>query len=382
MRKISFRYRQKNLRQLGFSLLAAAALSACGAKGPEQGPPPAVAVNVSTVYEAVAMYFDEYPATVTPLNEVDIRPEVTGYITGIFFKDASHVSKGQKLYSIDQQQYEGAYQQAVANLNVAKANLFKAQQDADRYNDLAKQDAIARQILDHALADLDAAKMQVEAAKANVSSIQTSLRYSTIYAPFNGTIGISQVKLGAAVSPGQTLLNSLSSDDPMAVDIAVDQADIPRYASMLSSPSHDKDSIFSVLLPDGSVYPYPGRIFFIDRSVDPQTGTIKIRFLFPNPKNVLKPGVTTTLRVKNNAATNSLLIPFKAIVEQLGENFVFVIQGDRAIQRKVSLGNHIRDKVIVKTGLKQGDIVATDGVQKLRDSSAVRLAPPNSAPRK
>jgi membrane fusion protein (multidrug efflux system) len=159
----------------------------------------------------------------------------------------------------------------------------------------------------------------------------------------------------------------------MAVDIAVDQADIPRYAAMLANPSPEKDSTFSVLLPDGSVYPYPGRLFFIDRSVDPQTGTIKVRFLFPNPKNILKPGVTTSIRVKNNSAANSLMVPYKAIVEQLGENFVFVIQGERAFQRKVSLGNRIRDKVIVRSGLQQGDVVATDGVQKLRDSSSVRL---------
>jgi RND family efflux transporter MFP subunit len=353
-------------------------LTSCGDKKAQQQAPPPTPVVVYTVEHGNATYFDTYPATVTPLNQVDIKPQVSGNIIGIYFKDGQHIRKGEKLYEIDQQQYKAAVEQAIANLNVAKANLAKSQQDADRYQDLAKQDAIAKQTLDHQLADLESAKRQVEAAQAGVVSVQTNLKYSVISAPFDGTIGISQVKIGTSVYP-QTLLNSISSDNPMAIDIAIDQAEIRKFAEYLQKAPKPKDSVFSVVLPDNSIYPYPGSIYLIDRTVDPQTGTIKVRLMFPNTLNELIPGITTNIRVKHDAGDSSLLIPYKAVVEQLGEYFVFVDNDNRAIQRKVLLGTHINDKVVVRSGLQQGDKVITEGVQKLRDSSAIQVAPPKAA---
>jgi RND family efflux transporter MFP subunit len=179
-----------------------------------------------------AVYFDNYPATITPLNQVDLKAQVTGYITGMFFTDGQHVSRGQKLYDIDRQQYQANYDQAVANLNVVKASLAKAQQDADRYTDLLKQDAIAKQKVDYALADLQSVKAQVIAAQANVSRLSNDLRFSSIHAPFDGTIGISQAKVGTLVTANQNILNTVSSDNPMAVDIAVDQKEIPRFIQL------------------------------------------------------------------------------------------------------------------------------------------------------
>ena len=369
------------LRWIGFASVILG-LASCGNKpATQQQAPPPVAVNTYVVQPGSATYFDLYPATVTPLNQVDIKPQVSGNIINIFFKDGQHVVKGQKLYEIDQQQYIGAYDQAVANLNVAKANLAKSQQDADRYQDLAKQDAIAKQTLDHQLADLESSKRQVEAAQANVSSVQTNLKYSVIYAPFDGTIGISQVKIGTSVYQ-QTLLNSVSSDDPVAVDIAINQDEIPHFITYLDKGTNPKDSIFTVILPDGSVYPYPGHLSLLDRSVDPQTGTIKARLIFSNSKGYLKAGITTNVRVKHNAAENSLLIPYKAVVEQLGEYFVFVVKDNKALQHKINLGNRINDKIIVRSGVVQGDSVVTEGVQKLRDSSAVRIGAPKAPPAK
>jgi RND family efflux transporter MFP subunit len=354
-------------------------LAHCGDKqSAQQQTPPPVAVNVFTVQTGNATYYDLYPATVTPLNQVDIKPQVSGNISAIFFKDGQAVRKGQKLYEIDQQQYKAAYEQAIANLDVAKANLAKAQQDADRYTELAQKDAIARQVLDHALADLESSKRQVQAAQANVTSVETNLKYSSIPAPFDGTIGISQVKVGTAVYP-QTLLNSVSSDDPMAVDIAVNQSEIPSFSRYLAHGTKDKDSIFTVLQNDGSIFPYSGHVFFIDRAVDPQTGTIKVRLIFANPQKLLKPGVTTNVRIRHDAGDSSLLIPYKAVVEQLGEYFVFVVNGGRAFQHKVSLGAKINDKVVVKTGVQQGDSIVTDGVQKIRDSAMIQAGGPRPA---
>ena len=166
---------------------------------PPTAPPPAKVV-VEAVKSGTAVYFDEYPATVTPLNQVELRPQVSGFVTGIHFKDGDRVKKGQLLYSIDAQLYNANYQQAVANLAVQEANLAKAQKDADRYHELAKNDAVAKQLVDNADAALEVAKRQSEAAKANIAGVQTSVRYTKVYAPFNGLIGISQVKPGTAVT--------------------------------------------------------------------------------------------------------------------------------------------------------------------------------------
>jgi RND family efflux transporter MFP subunit len=365
--------------QLFIFACAVIIISCKDTKDEKRQPPPPQPVNVYVVEKGTAVYYDPYPATVTAINQVDLRAQVTGYITGIYFKDGQHVTKGQKLYDIDRQQYLANYDQAVANLNVSKANLEKAQQDADRYNDLLKQDAIAKQVYDHAVSDLQSAKMQVQASESNVRNVETTVKYSSIYASFDGTIGISLVKMGALVTANQTLLNTISSVDPMAVDVQVDQREIPRFIK-LQQNSTPKDSIFTLQLPDNSIYNQTGSISFIDRSVNPQTGTIKVRLVFSNSMNLLKDGMNTNVRIKNNN-TDSLfmLIPYKAVTEQMGEYFVFVVNdSSKAIQHKISLGAVINDKVVVKNGLNEGDKIVTDGAQKLKDSSNVQVGSPKN----
>jgi membrane fusion protein (multidrug efflux system) len=321
-----------------------------------------------------ASYYDEYPATVVALNQVDLRPEVSGYVTSIFVADGQHVRMGMKLYAIDQQQVRAAYDQALANLNAAKANMAKTRQDVDRYNELAKNDAVARQTLEHAQADLESARMQVAAAQAGVQNVQTNLRYSIIVAPFDGIIGISQVKLGSSVTAGQTVLNTMSSGNPMGVDVAVDEKQIGRFTRFLKAGGGDHDSTFTIVLPDLSVYPLPGRISFLDRAVDPQTGTIRVRMVFPNPRNELKPGLTCNLRVGTSAA-NSVLIPFRAVVEQMGEYSVFVVNGNKVSQKRITLGTRIRDMAVVMDGVHPGDQIVTEGVQRLKDNALVAVLP-------
>jgi membrane fusion protein (multidrug efflux system) len=341
---------------------------------PMKAPPPP-AVSAEIVERGKAVYYDEYPATVAALNQNDLRAQVTGYITGIHFKDGQHVVQGQKLYDIDKQQYQASLDQAIANLNVTKANLARAQQDADRYAGLLKQDAVARQVYDHAVADLESAKMQMEAANSSVRNAQTTVKYSTIYAPFTGTVGISQVKIGTLVTANQTLLNTISSNDPMAVDIAVDQREISRFVELQNNLSAKGDSVFVLQLPGNFTYPQPGKVSLIDRAVDPQTGTIKMRLVFSNSQNILRPGMNVNVRIKNNAADSSMvLIPFKAVTEQMGEYFVFVVNdSNQAIEQKLSLGPRINDKVVVRQGLNAGDKIITEGFQRLRDSSKVNV---------
>ena len=360
-------------------LMIAAALFSCSHPAPPPPPPP-TAVNVYSVKKGSAQYYNSYPATVTSVNEVEVRPQVAGYITGIYFKEGQHVEKGQKLYSIDEQQYRGAYEQAVAQLRVNEANLAKLQQDADRYEELGKQDAIAQQTVQHAEADLEAGKKQVEAAKANVSALEVNLRYSTIYAPLSGTIGISQVKIGASVSPGSTILNTISSDNPIAVDVALDENLIPFIQKESKNNKLVADSIFTLTLSDQSKYPYPGTIYIIDRAVDPQTATIKVRLLFPNPTNFLRSGMSVNLRVLNNSGAETILIPYRAVVEQMAEYFVFVVNADTVTQKKIFIGPQIRDMVVVKSGLEENETVVLDGVQKLKNGAKVKVTAAPASP--
>jgi membrane fusion protein (multidrug efflux system) len=278
------------------------------------------------------------------------------------------------LYSIDAQLYNANYEQAQANLSAQEANLAKAEKDAERYRELAKHDAVAKQLVDNAEAALEVAKRQRDAAKANISGVQTSVRYTKVYAPFDGLIGISQVKVGSAVSAGQTLLNTVSSDKELAVDFNIDQREIYHFTEMMNQKAGD--STFRIAF-GGEVYPYPGKLAFLDRAVDPQTGTIKARLIFPNRDNTLRAGMNGTVRVKNNSNEPSMLIPNKALVEQLGEYFVYV-PGDssKVSQTKVVPGRIIGTEVIIRDGLKQGDSVVTQGLQNLREGAVIESVPP------
>ena len=355
------------------SIATLSLLAACGGKSTAPPPPPPPQVTMEKVGVTDAVYYDEYPATVTALNQVELRPQVSGFITGVHFTDGAKVSKGQLLYSVDAQLYSANYQQAVANLGVQEANLSKAQKDANRYHELDKADAVAKQLVDNADAAVEVAKRQSAAARANIQAVSTSVRYTKVYAPFSGTIGISLVKTGAAVTAGQTVLNTVSSDGELAVDFNIAQDDIFRFTTLMNTKSSATDSTFTLAF-GGDVYPYPGKIALIDRAVNPQTGTIKARLVFPNKENLLKSGMNGTVRIKNNSTTAAIVIPYKAVIEQLGEFFVYVpADSGKVSQRKVVLGKPLGANIIVKEGLKADDQIVTQGVQNLREGVKVTV---------
>jgi membrane fusion protein (multidrug efflux system) len=363
---------------------ATSILGFAACKGPAQNQAPVMPptpVNVTDAAVSTAVYYDKYPATVVALNQVELRSQVSGFITGIFFKEGEIVQKGKALYEIDRRKYEAAYLQAQANVASAKASYERAKKDDDRYQRLAEQDAVARQILDNAKATLETSRSQLAAAEASLAAVRTDLDYSMIKAPFTGRIGISQVKLGAQVSPGTTLLNTLSSENPIGVDFVINENEISRYASLQSRSS---DSTFRLQLPNGSPYPHTGKLLAIDRGVDNQTGTVKIRVEFSNPDDQLKDGMSGVLQVLNDQSGNRLIIPYKAVTEQLGEYFVFVAKDSIAIQQKVHLGPKLGDRIVIMDGIQQGDKIITDGFQRLRDSSKIMigLPAPQGAPMK
>lgn len=362
------------------SAISLLVLIACGSKKQQQqGPPPPVFVTTGQATVIDAAYYDEYPGTVVALNQTELRAQVTGYITGIYFKDGDKVVKGQRLYSIDQQLYNANYQQAVAALQVQETNLLKAQKDADRYHELDRQEAIAKQQVDYADAALEAAKKQVQAAKANVNAVRANVNFATITAPFTGTIGISQVRSGTSVVAGQTILNTISTDDPIGVDFAVDQKETYRFAQLEKQAAKSGDSTFSIAF-GNDVYPFYGKIELIDRAVDPQTGTIKTRLSFPNKEKLLKSGMTTTVRILNNAQEKSVIVPFKSVSEQLGEFFVYVVgDSSKVKQRRIVLGKQIGTNVIIRQGLQGGETIVTEGIQNLREGAVITTTPPQPA---
>lgn len=367
-------------------VISCGALFSCKPKQPPPVLP--VPVNLYTVAAQRVSYYDKYPSTTAALSQVTMLPQVQGYITGIFFTEGSLVKKGQKLYEIDRRLYEAAYGAAAANLKVAQGTMVQAQQDADRYVYLNKYNAVATQLYDHAVITLQNAQNQVKSSDEALKTAKTNLSYAIIYAPFDGTIGFSQVKLGNMVSVGQTILNTISTNDPMAVDFLINEKQLGAFGQLEKNKAAPIDSLFTILLPDNSLYPYMGKISVIDRAVDPQTGTITVRLVFPNPEHTLKAGMSCVVRVHNRDTAPQLIIPGKAVTEQMGEYFVFVAkdtvltdstlkkpvapqQGLYAFQKKVIPGQTIGAQVIIKSGISEGDNIVVDGVQLIHDGAQI-----------
>ena len=365
-------------------------LASCGKK--QTPTSPEVPVNLLTVKAKSVLYYDNYPATTTALSQVNLLPQVQGAVTGIFFTEGSHVRKGQKLYTIDERIYQDNYDAAVANLKVSQGTLVQSQQDADRYEYLNKYNAVAKQLYDHAIITLQNSKNTVRSSEQAVKSAKTNLGYSTIYAPFDGTIGLSQVKLGNVVTVGTTVLNTISTDNPMAVDFVINEKQLPKFEKLQYAP-HTIDSLFTILLPDNSLYTSNGKISVIDRAVDSQTGSITVRLVFSNPKGMLRTGMSCVVRVHNQDTQPQLLVPNKAVVEQMGEYFVYVAKDTlvndpkagadsakkqkkqlRVSEKKVQIGQTIGPNVVLKSGINAGDRIVTDGVQTLHDGSQITTA--------
>ncbi|OKL41502.1 efflux RND transporter periplasmic adaptor subunit [Pontibacter flavimaris] len=367
---------------LAAAVISPTILMSCGGDkaGQQQMNPAAMAVPVNTikVSEQSVTGKDTYPGTVTALQEVQLRPQVSGYITDIYVQDGQRVKRGQKLYEIDRSKYQASYQQARANLASAEANLARVQKDLERYERLAERDAIAKQQLDYARTEVQTAKAQVASAQAQVRSVSTDLGYSVINAPFDGNIGISQVRVGAQVSPGQPLLNTISSTDPIAVDIVINEQEIGRFNRM--QQGNQPDSLFTITLNNGEQYPHNGKLLAIDRAIGRQSGTTTVRVQFPNPDEQLIPGMTVSLNVLNQDIGDQLVIPHKAVTEQLGEFYVYVVQGDSVVQQNVQLGTRFKSSIVVREGLKEGQQIVTEGVQRLRQGAKVQVGEPQQQP--
>ncbi|HTO99179.1 MAG TPA: efflux RND transporter periplasmic adaptor subunit [Myxococcales bacterium] len=370
-------------RGIGLSCALLAAAIACKKEAPQAAVVPEV--SVSEVIQRDVPIGGELTATMKGMEDVEIRARVEGYLKSLDYREGSEVKKGQLLFTIDDQPYRAQLAQAKGDLARTQAALSKADMDVARYKPLAAERAISQAELDNAIAAQKASRAQVEAAKANVENASLNLGYTRLVAPIAGLAGQAQRKVGDLVGKGEpTLLTTVSSIDPIRVSVNIPEALYLRYADRLQAvaqqdagaaiPKADPDGP-QLALSDGSVYEHRGRLILVDRSVDPQTGTLRADLAFPNPKRVLRPGLYAKVRYKEEVRPGALLVPQRAVSELQGQYSVVVVSAEgKAESRKVKPGPRVGSLWILEEGVKPGEKVIVEGVQKVRDGMMVKAS--------
>jgi RND family efflux transporter MFP subunit len=389
----------KRLRIAPALLIFGAAVSpACGKLGlPPAGPPD---VEVVEVIQKDVPITKDWVATLNGKVNAQIRAQVTGILLKQDYTNGTVVKQGSPLFQIDPRPFQAALDQATGNLQQAKANLSRAlaqlgktQMDVDRYIPLAKQSAISQQELDDAVQANLAAKAQVEQAKAAIESARAAeeaarlnLGFTKITSPIDGVTAIATAQVGDLVGPQSGALTSVSTVNPILVDFtASEQEYINTIRGAISTGISEDQALhkfeWQLQLTDGSLYPHTGRFYALDRQVDIRTGAILVQVEFPNPGNFLRPGgfgrISTVARIQQGA----LLVPQRAVSESQGGYLVAVVGSDnKASIRIVKMGEKSGGMWIVTEGLKAGDRVVAEGVQKVQDGTQVNPKPYKSAP--
>jgi len=295
---------------------------------------------------------------------------VEGYLAAVNFTEGSFIKKGQLLYKIDPQPFEAALAQAQANMSTAKARLEKTNNDVARYKPLAEQKAVSKQELDNALSAQEAARFQVTAYDALVAKAKLDLAYTTISSPVEGLIGTTQKKVGALVGRGEnTLLNTISQINPILFRCAIAEAEYLRLARVGAAKDKSLEKKFGVelILADGTIFTHKGRLDAIERAVDASTGTLTGQFSFPNPERILRPGQYGKARFVTDLKEGALLVPQLAVQEIQGLYSVMVVKPDATVdQRMVKAGERVGNLWIIDSGLKPGEKVIVEGIQKVR----------------
>jgi membrane fusion protein (multidrug efflux system) len=369
-------------------LAGATALVWLGCASPEQAKPPPPEVVVVQVEQRDVPIRKEWIGTLEGLVNAQIKPQVTGYLLRQTYQEGSFVKKGQLLFEIDPRTFQAALDEAkgkLANaegqLATTQANQVKAQQDIDRYTPLAKEQAIPQQDLDNAVqanaaaqAQVRAARAQIEAAKAAVESAQLNLGFTKVVSLIDGIAGISQAQIGDLVSQS-TLLTTVSTVDPIKVYFPVSEREYLEYVRENPASTRNHPAL-EMVLADDSIYPQKGKISFSDRQVDVKTGTLRVQGVFPNPGNVLRPGQYARVRAITKTAKGALLVPQRAVTEQQGNYQVAVVTSDNTIEiRPVEVAVRVGTQWIIENGLKPGERVVAEGIQKVSPGAIVNPKP-------
>ena len=341
---------------------------------PASQPP---AVEVATVVQQDTPIYSEWVATLDGFVNAQIQPHVSGYIIKQNYKEGSVVSKGEVLFEIDPRPFKAALDLAKAQLAQAEAQLGKAINDVKRDTPLAQARAIAQSQLDTEIQARLGAQASVQAARANVEQAQLNVEWTRVTSLVTGIAGIAQVQIGNLVSP-TSVLTSVSQVNPIKAYFTVSEQQFTdfhrRFPTEQSVEEQRKRIPLELILADGSVYERHGTIYFADREVNPATGAIRIAGAFPNPNNLLRPGAFGRVRASVRTQTGALLVPQKAVIELQGSQQVAIVGDDNKVSiRPVTVGERVGNLWIVTQGLKAGERVVVEGLQKVRDGVPVKV---------
>jgi len=310
----------------------------------------------------------------SPQN-VEIRARVEAFVDKMLFIEGEEVKEGDPLFKLDDKPFKERLAAAQGMLAQARATLSKYEKDVARLTPLAAKRAIPQQDLDNALASVDVGKASVLSAQAQLESAQIDLGYCDVRAPVSGLIGAKQVSIGELVGKGEpTLLATMSTLDPIWFYCNVSEVQyLKAEAEARGKFRKVADLPVTLILTDGLAHPSKGKFVFIDRAVDPKTGTLRVRAEFENPGKVLRPGMFGRIRVDLGVRADSILAPERAVVELQGKSFVWIVDSDnKALQRAVKLGEQIGGNFVVLEGLKPGDSVVVEGLQKVHEGALVK----------
>jgi len=356
------------------AVLAAVLMAGCGESAPTgAAEPPAVPVKVAAVVRRDVPEMLESIGQTRGSIEVEIQARVEGFIDKVLFNEGKPVRKGEVLYEIDPKPFVAAMNRAKGVLASAQADLAKARQDVARYKPLVEQNAISREEYETSVAMQQAATAKVDAAKAALDSTELDLGYTKVTSPIDGLVGRTEVKAGALVGRGQnTLLTTVSTNDPIHCRISLSERDYLALARRVTKEEAQQRADFEMILSDGSIHPRKGTFVFIERLVDPTTGTILVEASFPNPGGIVRPGQFARVRVPIAVRKDAFLVPQRAVSELQATYSVGVLGNDNKVEmRPVKVGPRLNGLWIVESGLKPGDRVIVEGLLKVRNGSVV-----------
>lgn len=332
----------------------------------------------------------EWLGTADGFVNAEVRSRVQGYVQSQHYADGAAVKAGDPLYQIDPRPFEASLAQARADLAKAQANQARTELDVARLTPLAPSGAVSQQEVDNARQDNEANKAAVQAAQANVEQAMLNLQYTKIVAPIDGVAGISSAQIGDLVGgPIGPVLTTISTLDPIRVYFPISEQEYIRVAPEVNrfdakDPESGKPRTeLELILADGSIYPGKGVVDFVNRQVNSTTGTIRIGARFPNPGNSLRPGQYARVRAATKTKPGALLVPQRSVSEIQGIRRVAVVGADSKVSfRTVTTGERIGSEWIIDEGLKPGERVIVEGLQKVRDGMTVnaRLFDPGSRP--
>ena len=343
-----------------------------------QAPPPQITVVVTQAQD-VPIY-QEFVGQIYGFKDIAIRARVEGFLEGIHFEEGARVEKGDLLYTLESQPFEADV--AAKMSKVAEANTMeaKAKSDLDRIEPLAKEKAVSESDLDGAVARYEASVESVKAAEAILKASKIQLGYTKIYSPITGIIGKTKAKVGDFVgrSPNPVILNTVSRIDTVLVEFFITERQYLQLARRFKSEveladKKNRKEDLELILADGSLYGYKGKPEFIDRNVDPTTGAMLVQASFPNPQELLRPGQYAKVKALVTIVKDGILVPQRCVMELQGTYRVYVVgDGDKIEIRNVKTGPKIKQFWLITEGLKPGERIVYEGLQKIKEGAVVK----------